>query len=132
MDDIGHIGDGRSLSAKESKMISAHIQAHKAELMVKRTKPAPTKATVEQPFPANLRARVNALAGKKNVSLDDIGFIGTGEPWTEEDARAISAYLQAEKAKAAAKRPAKRTSAVRKRPDPVRSRAVKSKKHTTA
>jgi hypothetical protein len=29
-----------------------------------------------------------------DLSLDDIGFIGGGRPWTEEDSKAISAFLQ--------------------------------------
>ena len=38
----------------------------------------------------------------KNFDLDDIGFIGGGPPPTEEDFRAISAFIQARKAKHAA------------------------------
>lgn len=35
-------------------------------------------------------------------ALDDIGFIGGGSPPTEEDFRAISAFIQAQRAKRAA------------------------------
>ncbi len=38
--------------------------------------------------------------------LDDIGFIGGGPPPTEEDFRAISAFIAARKAKRAASRKA--------------------------
>jgi len=70
----------------------------------------------------------------RKFDLDDIGHIGGDRPFTEEDSRAISAYIQAEKAKAAAKRPAKRIPAAGKRARPARARtkAVASKKHTAA
>ena len=44
----------------------------------------------------------------KKLDLEGLDHIVGDRPFTEEDSRAISAYIQAEKAKAAAKRPAKR------------------------
>ena len=66
----------------------------------------------------------------RKFDLDDIGHIGGDRPYTEEDARAISAYIQAEKAKAAAKRPP--AAGKRARPARTRTKAVGSKKRTTA
>jgi hypothetical protein len=70
----------------------------------------------------------------RKFDLDDIGHIGGDRPYTEEDARAISAYIQAEKAKAAAKRPVKRARTVGKgaRPGRARTKAAGGKKRTTA
>mgnify|MGYP001375933456 CR=1 FL=1 len=70
----------------------------------------------------------------KKLDLEGLDHIVGDRPFTDEDSRAISAYIQAEKAKAAAKRPAKRTRAAAKRPRPAsaRSKAVKGKKRTTA
>ncbi len=70
----------------------------------------------------------------KKLDLDGLDHIVGERPFTDEDSRAISAYIQAEKAKAAAKRPAKRTPVEGKRARPVRARAkaVHGKKRTTA
>ncbi len=68
----------------------------------------------------------------KKYDLDDIGHIGGDRPYTEEDARAISAYIQAQKAKAAAKRPSKRAPTVAKRARPARAKAVRGKKPAAA
>ena len=47
--------------------------------------------------------------------LDDVGRIGGEREFTEEDARVVSAFIQAEKAKrSVAKKSAKRPSAKRK------------------
>lgn len=65
----------------------------------------------------------------RKFDLDDIGHIGGDRPYTEEDARAISAHIQAVKAKAAAKRPLKRARAVGKgaRPGRARTKAAGAK-----
>jgi hypothetical protein len=70
----------------------------------------------------------------RKFDLDNIGHIGGDRPFTEEDSRAISAYIQAEKAKAAAKRPAERPPVAGKRARPLRGRAkaVQGKKRSTA
>jgi hypothetical protein len=68
----------------------------------------------------------------KKFDLDDIGHIGGDRPYTEEDARAISAYIQAQMAKSAAKRPSKRAPTVAKRARPARTKAVRGKKPAAA
>ncbi|MBK9761090.1 MAG: hypothetical protein IPO90_14235 [Flavobacteriales bacterium] len=70
----------------------------------------------------------------KKLDLDGLDHIVGERPFTDEDSRAISAYIQAEKAKAAAKRPAKRTPVAGKRARPVRARAkaVHGKKRSAA
>ena len=70
----------------------------------------------------------------KKLDLDGLDHSVGERPFTDEDSRAISAYIQAEKAKAAAKRPAKRTPVAGKRARPVRARAkaVHGKKRSTA
>ena len=70
----------------------------------------------------------------KKLDLDGLDHIVGERPFTDEDSRAISAYIQAEKAKAAAKRPAKRPPVAGKRARPLRARAkaVHGKKRSTA
>ena len=70
----------------------------------------------------------------KKLDLDGLDHIVGERPFTDEDSRAISAYIQAEKAKAAAKRPAKRPPVAGKRARPLRARAkaVHGKKRSAA
>ncbi len=68
----------------------------------------------------------------KKPDLEGIDYIVGDRPFTEEDSRAISAFIQAQKAKAAAKRPSKRTPAVAKRARPARPKAVRGKKRKAA
>lgn len=133
LDDIGSIGDGSSFTEEESKLVSAHIQAYKAK------HPAPKRKTIKRGATEKLmrdavKARHKKIKdpGAKLRTLDDIGFIVGERPFTEEDSRAISAYIQAEKAKAAAKRPLKRTPAVTKRARPAGAKAARGKKRTAA
>ena len=106
LDDIGSIGDGSSFSEEESKLVSAHIQAYKAK------HPAPKRKTIKRGATEKLmRDAVKARAKKakgadaKLRSLDDIGVIGGGRPYTDADARAVSAFIQAQKAKQTAAKP---------------------------
>lgn len=110
LDDIGFIGDGRSMTNEESALVSAHIQAYKAEhgaggsLAKHKAKTTRTKGT---------KRVVRAKAGKIR-DLDDIGHIGGDRPYTDEDARIVSAFIQARKeAKPKSKRAAAKKKVVR-------------------
>jgi triosephosphate isomerase len=109
LDDIGSIGDGSSFSEEESKLVSAHIQAYKAK------HPAPKRKTIKRGATEKLmrdavKARPKKAKGAdaKLRTLDDIDFIGGGRPYTDADARAVSAFIQAQKAKRTAAKPAVR------------------------
>lgn len=120
LDDIGLIGDGHPMTEEETRLASEHIQAYKAKHPSPKHKPAKRGSTDKR-----MRDAVKALPKKakgadaKLKSLDDIGHIGGDRPSTEEDARAVSAYIQARKAKRAStrkavdKRTAERVSAKR-------------------
>lgn len=112
LDDIGHIGDGRSLTDEESQLVSAHIQAYKAKHTAPKRKPIARGATdkmMHQAVKARAKKTKGPDAGLR--ALDDIGHIGGDLPYTEEDAGAVSAFIQAEKSKRATPRKtvAKRT-----------------------
>jgi len=116
LDDIGFIGIGRPITEEESRIASAHIQAYMAK------HPAPKRKTAKRGETDKLmRATLAAQTKKPKVAsaklraLDDIGRIGGEREFTEEDARVVSAFIQAEKAKrSVAKKAAKRPSAKRK------------------
>lgn len=58
------------------------------------------KLRPKNPLDRKLAALVRKRVGnKKNVDLDDIGFIGTGRSMTKEESMLISVHIQAMKAK---------------------------------
>lgn len=100
LDDIGSIGDGRSLSEEESKVVSAHIQAHKA------THPATKRKVIKRGATEKLMRSVVKARPKKAKrmdahpgALDDIGSIGGDQPYTEEDAKTVSKSIRRKKSK---------------------------------
>lgn len=118
LDDIGYIGIGRPMTEQETRLASEHIQAYNAKHPTPKRKPA-KRGTTDKRMRDAVKALPKKAKGAKLKSLDDIGHIGGDRPYTEEDARAISAYIQARKAKrastqkAVAKRTAKRVPAKR-------------------
>ena len=72
------------------------------------------KLRPKSPLDRQLAALVRKRIGnKKNVDLDDIGFIGTGRAVSEEVSMLISAHIQARKGKSA--RPKKKTAKLKSR-----------------
>ncbi len=103
LDDIGIIGIGRPMTEEETRLASEHIQAYMAKHPAPKRKPTKRGSTDKQMREA-VKARPSKAKGvnAKLSVLDDIGSIGGGRPYTDEDARVVSAYIQAAKAKRAA------------------------------
>lgn len=60
------------------------------------------KSKLDKQLAELVRKRVGK---KKNVDLDDIGFIGTGRPMSDMESLLTSAHIQAQKAKRTAAKP---------------------------
>lgn len=120
LDDIGYIAIGRPITEQETRLASEHIQAYNAKHPTPKRKPAKRGTTDKR-----MRDAVKALPKKakgadaKLKTLDDIGHIGGDRPYTDEDARIVSAFIQARKAtkrkpkRAVAKKTAVRSTAKR-------------------
>jgi|GEM_PF-2587680 hypothetical protein len=123
LDDIGYIGIGRSMTEEETRLASEHIQAYKAKHPSPKHKPAKRDSTDKRMHDAvkSLPKKAKGTDAKLKT-LDDIGHIGGDRPYTDEDARIVSAFIQARKV---AKRKAKR--AVAKK-TPVRTTTKRSPK----
>ncbi len=106
LDDIGIIGIGRPMTEEETRLASEHIQAYMAKHPAPKRKLTKRGATDKQMLDAvKPRPKKAKGADAKLRTLDEIGFIGGGRPYTDADARAVSAFIQAQKAKRTAAKP---------------------------
>lgn len=114
-EEVGYIGIGRSITEEETRLASEHFQAYKAKAASRNavSKSSGVKAADAKNLSKRRAEPKDAMP--KKFDLDDIGHIGGEQPYTDEDARMVSAHIQAEKAKRmSVKKSAKRASVKRK------------------